>query len=267
MENCETLLLLGQPSPVLEDIKDKLTRTFYVWNPDLLLANKDALDEKSPPDVIVLYLENFKMTSYAITNKLLQGSLLKTPTVVIGREDECAQFQLVSDSQNIVQLIRTVTVTDLFNAIKLCNSGGAIPGGRGVENGRKSILLVDDDRLMLRTIRGYLADTYEVNAVASGADALRFLERRTPDLILLDYMMYGMSGTETLEAIRALPNGDQYATAFLTSSAEKRTVVSCLSMNPDAYLVKPISKGKLLAEVERLLVRKSKGRKKSSSKS
>jgi CheY-like chemotaxis protein len=245
------LLLLGLPSPVLSDIQEKLARSFYVWHPELVLALKDELEEARRPDAIILYLENFQMTSYAVINKLLQGELLRKPTVIIGREDECEQFRDVSESQNIVQLIRPVTLADLYEALRLCTSGNA-SSSEDVER-RKSILLVDDDRLVLRTIRGYLADIYEVNAVASGKDALRFLEKRTPDLVLLDYMMHEMTGTETLEAIRALPNGNKFPVAFLTSSAEKKTVVACLSMNPDAYLVKPISKQKLLLEVEKLL--------------
>ena len=57
-------------------------------------------------------------------------------------------------------------------------------------NDMKRILVVDDSTTNLKFVEGVLKDEYKLTLVKSGAQALKFLENNTPDLILLDIMMF-----------------------------------------------------------------------------
>lgn len=68
----------------------------------------------------------------------------------------------------------------------------------------KNILAVDDNPANLTLVRETLKDKYKVSVVTSGDQALRFLEKKQPDLILLDICMPGMDGIETLKEINKI---------------------------------------------------------------
>src|SRR5580765_8501988 len=82
------------------------------------------------------------------------------------------------------------------------------------------ILLLEDTDVMRALYTRFLeAEGYRVTAVESGPEALRALELTTPDLILLDHMIPGMSGAEVLVRIRKDPRLAEVPTVFLTASA------------------------------------------------
>ncbi len=120
------------------------------------------------------------------------------------------------------------------------------------KNGKKLILLVDDDPVVLKTEYSYLCSDYQVVAVSSAQDALIFLKKRLPDLILLDYMMPKMNGRQLLEVIRKSQNSQCAATPvfFVTSVTSKKTRDECLQLYPQGYLIKPVGKEELLGIVE-----------------
>src|SRR5688572_12524997 len=67
----------------------------------------------------------------------------------------------------------------------------------------KTILVVDDDALMRRSLAVSLAQTgYTVETAATGENAVESVRRKTPDLVLLDVGLPGMDGMETLAALR-----------------------------------------------------------------
>ena len=70
---------------------------------------------------------------------------------------------------------------------------------------QKTLLLVDDDAVMIRTLREGLSTSYKVLPANSGVNALKILERARPDLILLDYEMPEMNGPQVLEKIKNNP--------------------------------------------------------------
>lgn len=83
----------------------------------------------------------------------------------------------------------------------------------------KQILAVDDNPANLTLVRETLKDFYKVTVVTSGEQALRFLEKKQPDLILLDVCMPGMDGIETLREINKLPERP-WKVFFLTALAD-----------------------------------------------
>ncbi|MFM7060868.1 MAG: response regulator [Actinomycetes bacterium] len=117
------------------------------------------------------------------------------------------------------------------------------------------ILVVDDEpdiRTLLR-IALERVDEFEVVVVASGPEALTELTTRPFDAVLLDVMMPGMDGLETLERLRALPGGDGVAVAFLTARAQVADVESYRAAGVADVLTKPFDPKALVERVRQLV--------------
>lgn len=119
--------------------------------------------------------------------------------------------------------------------------------------GGKHILIVDDDVNMLKLLRMFLQDDYQVSMVDSGKLALEFVVKKTPDLILLDYMMPLFDGPHVLEILRKREETRNTPVVFLTSVSEKDKIISILGLKPQGYLVKPVSREELLSRVRELI--------------
>ncbi|MBP5660489.1 MAG: response regulator [Lachnospiraceae bacterium] len=118
---------------------------------------------------------------------------------------------------------------------------------------KKHILIVDDDKNMLKMLHLFLRDEYEVTMVDSGKLALEAVIKHTPDLILLDYMMPLFDGPHVLEIIRKREESKNVPVLFLTSVTDKEKILECLSLNPQGYLIKPISRSELLQRVAEVI--------------
>ncbi len=118
---------------------------------------------------------------------------------------------------------------------------------------KKHILIVDDDKNMLKMLHLFLRDEYDVTMVDSGKLALEAVIKHTPDLILLDYMMPLFDGPHVLEIIRKREESRNVPVLFLTSVTDKEKILECLSLNPQGYLIKPISRSELLQRVAEVI--------------
>lgn len=120
--------------------------------------------------------------------------------------------------------------------------------------GRRSILVVDDDILMLNTIKQFLQDLYDVTVVPSGKLALKFLSKKEADLVLLDYMMPDMDGPAVLEQIRKNTPCSDVPVLFLTGVSDKELVMRGLEFRPSGYLLKPVTREELLERVTEIVL-------------
>ncbi|MBO6149408.1 MAG: response regulator [Lachnospiraceae bacterium] len=116
---------------------------------------------------------------------------------------------------------------------------------------KKSILVVDDDGSFLKMVKGWLDSKYRVTIVSSGMQAITYLAKNKPDLILLDYDMPVTSGPQVLEMIRSEPTTDSLPVIFLTGKGDRESVMKVLSLKPDGYLLKTMGKDELLSAVEK----------------
>lgn len=113
----------------------------------------------------------------------------------------------------------------------------------------KRILVVDDDQNMLQLLYTFLRDSYRVTTVTNGQEALDAIRQEMPDLMLLDYLMPGMNGKETLEIIRKDEELKDLPVFFLTGVSDTNKISECLKLDPIGYILKPIGKFSLLAKI------------------
>ena len=115
------------------------------------------------------------------------------------------------------------------------------------------ILIVDDEERIRSLVASYLkSDGFEVVEADNGRDALAEVERRKPDLVIMDVRMPGMDGFEALSEIRKI--SDVYV-IMLTARAEETDRIVGLSVGADDYVTKPFSPRELVARVKAVLRR------------
>ena len=104
---------------------------------------------------------------------------------------------------------------------------------------KKTILVVDDDKTNLMIADRLLSEEYSIVSVLSGQQVFKFLERRKPDLILLDINMPGMDGFEVMECIRQNEQWKKIPVIFLTADRDASTESQCLKMGAVDFIGKP----------------------------
>jgi two-component system, OmpR family, phosphate regulon response regulator PhoB len=120
------------------------------------------------------------------------------------------------------------------------------------------ILIVEDEEALTLLLRYNLeAAGYDVESVIRGDDADLRLRESIPDLIILDWMLPGVSGIELCRRLRSRPETRQLPIVMLTARGEESERVRGLSTGADDYIVKPFSVPELLARVQALLRRAS----------
>ena len=118
------------------------------------------------------------------------------------------------------------------------------------------ILIVEDEEPLTLLLRYNLeAEGYEVDSVARGDEAETRLQEKIPDLVVLDWMLPGISGIELCRRLRARPETRALPVIMLTARGEESERVRGLATGADDYIVKPFSVPELVARVRALLRR------------
>ncbi len=103
------------------------------------------------------------------------------------------------------------------------------------------VLYVEDDPSIQIMARFALEDIggFDLRACVSGGDALAALAEFKPDLVLLDVMMPGMDGPETLEAIRSVAGLERLPAVFLTALSQQVDIARLQGSGVLGVIVKP----------------------------
>ena len=120
------------------------------------------------------------------------------------------------------------------------------------------ILIVEDEEALTHLLRYNLeVEGYEVESVARSDEAETRFKEGLPDLVILDWMLPGLSGIELCRRLRARPESKLLPIIMLTARGEESERVRGLATGADDYVVKPFSVPELLARVRALLRRAS----------
>jgi two-component system phosphate regulon response regulator PhoB len=120
----------------------------------------------------------------------------------------------------------------------------------------KSVLVVEDETDLAELLRYNLVrEGYVCKCVSDGRSALTEALRSSPDLILLDRMLPGMSGDELIAQLKREPRTAGIPTVMLTAKAEESDVLVGFALGADDYVTKPFSMKILLAKISAVLRR------------
>lgn len=200
------------------------------------------------------------------------------PLVIIGDSEDCDEFAKIAplleplvlqkpiSTQNIataiVNMLQARRKRNDPNAAKNEAADNMLQNARELlaqvetkmeENRKKHILIVDDDSRVLRLLKSYLEGRYELATAINGKVALKFLETKSTDLVLLDYEMPTENGAAVLEKIRANEKLKDLPVVFLTGVTEKSKIREVLALKPQGYLLKPVDMEKLSSTIKGIL--------------
>ena len=118
------------------------------------------------------------------------------------------------------------------------------------------ILVVDDDKKIVRLVRSYLEQAgYQVLVAYDGETALHILRREKPDLLVLDLMLPGQDGWEITRLVRADQGLAALPIIMLTARVEDMDKIVGLEIGADDYITKPFNPHEVVARVRALLRR------------
>ncbi len=102
----------------------------------------------------------------------------------------------------------------------------------------KSILIIDDDHLIRKTLSAHLSKSYEVSLAEDGEGGLQQYDENMPDLVVLDIRLPDMSGLEVLNKIRE--KNKNANVIIMTAFDDMKTTVEAIKLGAFEYLVKPL---------------------------
>jgi DNA-binding response OmpR family regulator len=118
------------------------------------------------------------------------------------------------------------------------------------------ILVVDDDKSIVKVVRGYLEQAgYQVLTATDGETALHVLRRERPDLVILDLMLPDRDGWDVTRVVRADSALAATPIIMLTARVEDTDKIVGLELGADDYVTKPFNARELVARVNALLRR------------
>ncbi|MBQ7584579.1 MAG: response regulator [Lachnospiraceae bacterium] len=246
------ILMIGKMNDLTKDINDFLSRYFRVQlsmeNPQTALGMVKVIE----PDLILISLVGLYDVNTVLFGRL-QNEFPQVPVITIGTEGEQRDVLSFYEGRQFENLIRPIENTDIFSAI--CrrlnlNEQSVREGAHVTEDGRKKVLVVDDNATTLRSIKGMLESKYNVTLANSGMKAMTSIGKNRPDAILLDYEMPVCDGRQTLEMIRADEDLTKIPVIFLTGVNDRSHIQAVLKLKPAGYLLKPAVPEKLIATIE-----------------
>ena len=118
-----------------------------------------------------------------------------------------------------------------------------------MDNSKRNILVIDDDKSILRTFTRILKKSgYDIDIAETGKEALEKSKEKNFDLALIDIRLPDMDGTDLLVKIK--PNMKNAIKIMITGFPSLETGVKALDEGADAYLVKPVKPEELIALIE-----------------
>lgn len=198
------------------------------------------------------------------------------PLVIIGDFEDCDEFAKTAPLLDPLVLQKPITIQNIadavINLLKAKGNNGhsedeevvpepvqnvkskPSPAERAkVEKRKNHILIVDDDSRVLRLLKSYLSGRYELATAINGKVAMKFLETKETDMVLLDYEMPTENGAAVLEKIRANEKLKDLPVVFLTGVTDKNKIREVLALKPQGYLLKPVDMEKLSSTIKGIL--------------
>jgi len=118
----------------------------------------------------------------------------------------------------------------------------------------KRILIVDDEPNIVVSLEFLMKrEGFEVDVATNGEAALKAVDERAPDLVLLDIMLPSINGFELCQKLRADPRWRGLKIIMLTAKGRESDMAKGLGLGADLYVTKPFSTKELVAQVKQLL--------------
>ena len=222
------LALVGESGGyLLTTLKNQLDNVSLVNN----LSTMNKLDEDISGCMIFLdedFIADDKLQIF-IRDKVTEEGI---PLFMVGDQAEIDSVERVIPSKLVSKVfLRPINVKDLVGSLDKFYESHTV-------DSRKVILAVDDSGVMLKSIKNWLGDKYDMMLANSALMAIKSITVRRPDLIILDYEMPIIDGKKTIAMIRAEKDFSEIPVIFLTGRQDRESIEEVMEYKPDGYLLK-----------------------------
>ena len=153
-----------------------------------------------------------------------------------------AAFQAKTDQMDALIKAAEAAISESTASMTAPAAGGkaSAAGASAAAVGKKHILVVDDDRTVLKMLKTALEERYDVTTMASGAMVEKMLDVKKVDMIILDYEMPIETGAEVFQRLKRNPRAANIPVCFLTGVSDREKIMEVMSLKPSGYVLKPI---------------------------
>lgn len=250
------IIFWGEDNRTNNEVYQLLNWRFHV---DYYTKLEDVVPEsvcKSEPAAVVVSLIGTKVDFSALF-KGIAREYPEIPVVTIGTVNESSSYEEFYETGRFYKILRPVTGKRVIDFCRFVISGMpemdrsiTAENAVGVNDIQPHILVVDDNALVLRHMKGILEEKYSVAVAASGFQAFVSIGKKKPDLILLDYDMPEMNGKEVMKKLQSDEELCDIPIVFLTGADSREIVMELLALKPAGYILKPAESEALFHKLE-----------------
>lgn len=234
---------------MVSSLKSKMTEAGY-FAQIVEGSVKEVTKIESTPSSVVIYADEFLAENMQVLIYLRDRCVEESvPVFMIGNQEELDSMREVIPRSAIAkEYVRPVNINEICEQLKKYMA-------EHDNSEKKKILVVDDSGPMLRNIKRWLEDKYQIVLANSGAMAIKYLSINRPDLVLLDYEMPVINGEKVLEMIRSEIDFADIPVIFLTGKNDRESVASVMKLKPEGYLLKTISPEEIVKYIDEFFVK------------
>ena len=252
------ILLCSNTPGALYDVGEILLNTgsFEVLDFEKGIDNAAAAVRLATPSLLIVNLSDFESNSY-VSLLSLTSELRELPILVYGTTLEYTQFNAMYMGSSIAQLEKPCEVSKVIRTVSRALGMTDNEADSLIEilaqKGRRDrihVLVVDDNAILLRSLKTILQQEYRVTLAKTGEGALKAISKEVPDVVILDYEMPEMNGYEVLKRIREDENTRNLKVIFLTGVSDRQHIAEVMKLDPSGYLLKPVNNKTLFSAIE-----------------
>lgn len=268
------LLLLGTNGAAVDDFFNKAELEFELQTSSMHFRDIRSHVKYFKPHAIIYCMHHETRSSITNLITVKHEVASETPFITIGNLEEIEECKRIAVNVVDFSLSKPLSATQIKEQLlwyleSLSKQSAAetevreetmpqetkleFPKKEEAKRENKRVLVVDDDVRMVKILKSFLEGEYQVASAINGSIALRYLEKHTVDLILLDYEMPDMNGPEVLKKIRANAELASIPVVFLTGASEQDKILKALTLKPQGYLLKPVDSKQLQAKLHEIL--------------
>lgn len=249
------IFMIGKFNTVFKDINNYLNNYFQVQVCVDNLEMVRGMLKLNQSQLVLISLIGFDKESGKILSEL-RFKHPHVPVICIGTESEQVHFEEYFRTKQFHALQRPISNAQILEQIcELLQLTYDAQNDTVMDkkSEKKTVLLVDDNAIQLRSLNEMLKSKYDVQMATSGMKALTMIGKRVPDVILLDYEMPMCDGKMTLQMIRELEEAKDIPVVFLTGVSEKEHIKAVLGLHPAGYLLKPAGAEMIFETLNKIL--------------
>lgn len=207
----------------------------------------DILKKGSSVDLVLLDIEMPSMNGVETLEKIRADKSIAETKVIFLTASDLSQFEDVSKRLGVLDFIsKPLYGPEILERIKKVFA-------KEDASAKDTVLVIDDDRMNLKFAEHMLSTVYSVVTAQSYREALDYLSKKLPSMVLLDVHMPEMNGFELLAEIRKIKSCEDLPVIFLTADSDRETEVRVFQEGALDYIQKPFVPEVVLERIKRIL--------------